>query len=869
MWEIWCQIAEEYLVRKASYESGELEVINNPRYYGRGRVKVERVRVGRAPDEQSGVCPQEDRREVQKLLNLLRETQHLLTLNRASDAQQVWSKACRVGVNCAKTMVWSQYTSQDETSIQAKIDRVEVILRKVTWGDRDRLIRLWRKNRLERASKGIGDLAKHFKGADQAQIAVLRKPNGEITGKIKDMDLLLRESWLPIFAKHDYTDQPYPDRDLFFEKYDAFIQEYPQELDEISLEKVKWAIGRLASEGAGGLDAWKPSDMKKLPDAILDLLVTLYQKIEDIGVWPQELCSAGITLIPKGEGGAPLDQRPITITSVVYRIWAAVRMRDSLEWQEAWMRKGQHGARAHHSTVDALMRVSLFFEEAIQNKSPAFGIAVDLSKAFDNVPIQITFEVCKKLGMHPKLLTALQGIYSQMQRRFRLGGYIGQVFKDTNGILQGCPLSVMLLNALMAVLSAVLEPTVGAESFVDDLTILHSDRDVLQAAMDSIGEFMKATGQVVNLKKTKTFGPAGGTDILYDEKEVPKTDSIKILGVIWKFKNGNLDLQLDPKKTKDAVALAHRIRYSGLPFHLRTMLNASLVMSKILYGIEILDIPPADERKLRTAVGYSIWQKSSKQRSPGLLFTLPCKGHVVDPTQGPHVRRVMALKRSVAGDEQVRRRLIAILQSTHKRRIRSGGFVENLLYTLKRIDARLLIEDGNISLEVNGLSLDLESTSLSSWAHQAREAARRMVWRSIDHERAREDRAIWGLAAGIDTDRSMQWYRAGDAKRQGILRKIILNAVWTKARRSRMPNNDPDPTCDCGVEKEDARHLWWRCGRWEHIRRKYECDALPYDEFSIAFRDLGLKLNSDPEVPVQRVQAMMTEIFTQRFMNLG
>ena len=185
-------------------------------------------------------------------------------------------------------------------------------------------------------------------------------------------------------------------------------------------------------------------------------------------------------------------------------------------------------------------------------------------------------------------------------------------------------------------------------------------------------------------------------------------------------------------------------------------------------------------------------------------MTVRCKGHVVYPTQGLHLRRLMALKRSVASDEQVRRRLTAILQSTNKRRTRSGGFVENLLYTLKRIDAGLLIEDGKVSLEVNGMSLDLDSTNLASWAHQAREAARRMEWRSIDHERAREDRAVRGLAAGIDTDRSMQWYKAGDARRQGILRRVILKAVWTKARRAKMPNNDPDPTCDCGVEKGDA-----------------------------------------------------------------
>ena len=109
-------------------------------------------------------------------------------------------------------------------------------------------------------------------------------------------------------------------------------------------------------------------------------------------------------------------------------------------------------------------------------------------------------------GFASYLERACRGMYSQITRRFRIGGFIGQVFKDTNGILQGCPLSVTLLNALMAVLSCALEPTLTAESFVDDLTILHSSENVLQSGMDAIDKFMQATGQVVNLKKTKGVG---------------------------------------------------------------------------------------------------------------------------------------------------------------------------------------------------------------------------------------------------------------------------------------------------------------------------------------------------------------------------
>ena len=96
---------------------------------------------------------------------------------------------------------------------------------------------------------------------------------------------------------------------------------------------------------------------------------------------------------------------------------------------------------------------------------------------------------------------------------------------------------------------------------------------------------------------------------------------------------------MDDTKIQEAVATGNRIRYSSLPFVLRTMLNGSLVMSEVMYGVEVLDLTPGDEWRLRTAVGFSIWQKTSKQRSPGLLFRLPTKGHVVDPAQAPHVRR--------------------------------------------------------------------------------------------------------------------------------------------------------------------------------------------------------------------------------------
>ena len=82
----------------------------------------------------------------------------------------------------------------------------------------------------------------------------------------------------------------------------------------------------------------------------------------------------------------------------------------------------------------------------LHNK-PMFGVAVDLAKAFDSAPVEITFRLFEKLGGSTQAcVLSLLGMYTQLQRRFTSGAFVGESFRSTNGILQGCPLSVMLLK---------------------------------------------------------------------------------------------------------------------------------------------------------------------------------------------------------------------------------------------------------------------------------------------------------------------------------------------------------------------------------------------------------------------------------------
>ena len=831
MYDRWCELAEEYLLQKAAITGTAENILTDPKYRGRGRAATAKEeKVGIAAATLEGFCPDPHLDQLERLFRKVRDVGAQLLVGNLEQARHAWAKAGEIYTNSLRRALklqgnpWNGRECPSPGEIEILKQRIAEAICTANANARQRLVAKYRKRRTERAQGASGAVFKEFKDPESAPLAVLKRPDGTVTGSIKEMDGLIRADWLKIFAKHDpaYGNKPVPSVENFIREYAHLIKGEKQEVDNLTVSDLTKAIGKLSNDGAGGLDGWLPKEVKMLPEWVLELLLLVYDKIEATGVWPSQLCWAGVTLIPKGEGGRPLDLRPITVTSIIYRIWAAARMRHSLDWQETWLHKGQHGARAKHSTVDALIQISVTLEKALLDGLPLAGVAIDLSKAFDNIPVDITFAVLERMGIDPKISAPLRGMYKQIRRRFKLGGCVGQEFVSTNGILQGCPLSVMLLNALMAVLHNDFGDNLGAQSFVDDLTIM-GRKKALEKAMEKLQKFVDLTGQEVNAKKTKAFGIGQAQNIIFKGKSLEWATEVKLLGVKLKFTAERLNLFVDQEKVEKTVRLANRVRYSGLPFHLRMRVLEGLVGPRIGYGYELLDLDTLQERKIRTAITGAIWQKKSKLRSAGLLFVTVTKGHSLDPAQAPHYRRFAALRRALTNDPSLVPRVETLLERLGSRRkVRGNGFVASLLYSCRRVGIRKLgdglvfqvLEDGNV--------IDTEAEDMSKYLHGCRELCRRAVLRAVEKERQRSG-IVTGIAAGLNKEVSLAQYWKMDARRQGIFRKIICSAVWTQSLRAKMPRNGGQEWCEhCApAPKEDHDHLFWDCTTWAEYRADY------------------------------------------------
>eukprot|EP00660_Eupelagonema_oceanica_P019105 gene19105-biopygen18276 len=201
------------------------------------------------------------------------------------------------------------------------------------------------------------------------------------------------------------------------------------EVEDICGEDLKAILKRMGKHQAAGMEGWKPADLKKLPLPLLDMLAEVFNGIEKTGTWPKTLMRSLITLIPKGEGAEPLQMRPISVMSAVYRLWASTRLRTMIEWQEQWAAKGQRGYRPGQGTEDLCWDLALQLEEALLKGEPFGGASLDSEKAFDRMPQGILMNLMEELGLHDRIVAPLRAMYQGLRRRFRAtGAAIGEEF---------------------------------------------------------------------------------------------------------------------------------------------------------------------------------------------------------------------------------------------------------------------------------------------------------------------------------------------------------------------------------------------------------------------------------------------------------
>jgi hypothetical protein len=244
---------------------------------------------------------------------------------------------------------------------------------------------------------------------------------------------------------------------------------------------------------APGRDGWSYLDLKRLPIEALDLLSLIFHAVEATGEWPEPIAHSFVAMLPKGGTGKVDDYRPIVLLSVFYRLWAKARGSPFQRFLKAAGITPPSGPRA----ADALAYdLALRMAASIAGYPPTSGLALDWSKCYDHLILDLLETVGRRVQIPPALLGPMLAAYRQ-PRAVLLAGALGKERRPTAGLAPGCPRATDLLAIVVYMYTAGMtdvHPGIVSRPYVDDITSDITDVSV-EVAVEVVSEMVAFTSR--------------------------------------------------------------------------------------------------------------------------------------------------------------------------------------------------------------------------------------------------------------------------------------------------------------------------------------------------------------------------------------
>eukprot|EP01059_Diplonema_ambulator_P000003 TRINITY_DN0_c0_g1_i4.p1 TRINITY_DN0_c0_g1~~TRINITY_DN0_c0_g1_i4.p1 ORF type:complete len:1528 (+),score=304.66 TRINITY_DN0_c0_g1_i4:2257-6840(+) len=721
-----------------------------------------------------------------------------------------------------------------------------------------------------------------WRGTTEQQGAVaMRRRDGTTTADVEEMDEMLHRAWDPVFRKYKNKQQPQYGR--FKDRYARYIRRANMTCAPLTGDDLWEVLKKKSEKGACGVDGWRNSELKCLPREHLNDLATLLNLVEETGEWPVALTKALVTPIPKDDTRTPLKHRPITVTSCIYRLWACARLRQILRWQEEWIHATQKGFRPKHRADDVLFDISLQIEDALMGGEPLHGVALDFAKCFDTVPQQLTLELMRDLGLDPKVLRPLRTMYNKLERRFKLPLGVGKPYEVTNGILQGCPISVVMVNALLSTVVKCIEaevPGASTLSYADDMYLLTRLRAAqLQGGMAKMEEFCSLTGMELNHEKSHVFSTKGVKDILHGGVPLSRATRLKALGA---YLVTHVTSRTDSERIDAAIEAARRLGATRLSFDQKVTIISETIIPTALYGALYMPPPTTKLNELLTAIAGALTGPHFNTRSPGALTTIVLKAHVCDPLAAMQYRMLKA-----ARDQTARLNAADTVQTLLAKKIDEKGHTAGPIGILShRVLQPTCVVWRPVSdslkhewweKEKYHTRYDMSNMTKAQIGHAFREVCRISRWGDLESRKTLD-----GIGQGVNTERT-------NALRIKLLKtnpqaavqmtRVLTGGLFYKHPNSRRTQDSGDgktlqkcENCAFTVVSKSAtkmtRHVYWECPAHKEVR-----DLKVYEQFVNEWKDwdncLALHgvLTHDTEIEpraLEQLQSLLLNVLRDR-----
>ena len=391
----------------------------------------------------------------------------------------------------------------------------------------------------------------------------------------------------------------------------------PEDLSEDSVLKseVEEAIKALKKGKSPGVDNIPAELVQAGGEDMVTILTRICNKIWKTGVWPKSWTqSLVITLPKKGNLKQCNNYRTISLISHPSKILLRIILNRLKPQAEKIIAEEQAGFREKRSTMEQIFNLRVLAEKCLDHQKELYHVFIDFKKAFDRVWHDALWATMKKYNISPKLIELTQQLYENATSAVFYNGSIGDWFRTTVGVRQGCLLSPTLFNIFLErIMTDALDDYTGTISiagrpitnlrFADDIDGLAGTKSELKNLVSNIDNTSRAYGMEVSEEKTKimTNNIADGSteDITVNGQQLETVDKFKYLGAQVTDEGSKPEILARIAQATSALAKLNPIwKDKNIKMDTKVRLLRSLVMSIFLYACESWTLSAEMERRI-------------------------------------------------------------------------------------------------------------------------------------------------------------------------------------------------------------------------------------------------------------------------------
>ena len=381
------------------------------------------------------------------------------------------------------------------------------------------------------------------------------------------------------------------------------------------LPSILAAISRLKLGRSPGPDGISAEMLVVANDIIASFIHRLFECIWQSGNVPQIFKDANIIPVYKNKGSKHVcgNYRPISLLSVVGKLFASMLLEHCQETFLASRIPEQSGFTPGRSTVDAILTIRLLADIHRLYKRPLYLGYVDIKAAFDSVDRSALWAGLASLNLPSPLGDLISELHNGTSSCVSINGELSNKFNSLSGVRQGCILAPSLFCLVMDIVLKASNPSttfIGGSPFshgayADDVAFIDTSIDSLCGSLTRFQTEAAKFGLNISWTKTKiqniSCSSALMAPIAINDNSVEVVNQFNYLGCMFTSGSGSHEEIIRRIALAGSALnnLSEVWKQKRLSNRLKARLFNSLVVPILLYGSETWIILEADASRLK------------------------------------------------------------------------------------------------------------------------------------------------------------------------------------------------------------------------------------------------------------------------------